>query len=144
MAKAKKNVATSSRISPDFARSRCSVNSSAASSSRVRTRSSNETPTCASAPRSPPRGVLSGVPSLTSCDGRSATVHQQAGHKADAGSDTHHLPRMVVDVIVGGARGFLGAIRREALELLQLQFCGEELGFDLRPQILRLVAGLVG
>jgi hypothetical protein len=48
-----------------------------------------------------------------------------------------------VNVVVGDARRGACAIHRLAFELLQAQLGGQQLGFDLRAQVLRPLAGLV-
>ena len=77
-------------------------------------------------------------------DGPSAAVQQQADDEADRGGDADRLPGMVVDVVVGGARGVLGAVDRLPFEFLQPQLGVQQLGLDLLADVARLVAGFAG
>ena len=58
--------------------------------------------------------------------------------------DTDRLPGVVAHVVVGRASGGFGAVERVVLHILQAHLGRAQLGFDLRAQIARPFAGLLG
>ena len=67
----------------------------------------------------------------------SAAVHHQADDEADRRRDADRLPRIVVHVVVGGAGGALARSTASPSISCSSQLGGEQLGLDLRAQVLR-------
>src|SRR6185436_3638682 len=104
-AKVKQTAATRTMISRSSARCRTSSSSTAASESRVCSSPSSAPPSASTAPRKPREDRPRGTPLTTSAS--SATAYQQADEEPDGDRYADRLPWLVVDVIVGGARGGL-------------------------------------
>src|SRR5487761_1944512 len=136
VAKAKATTATATSPIVAFRRSRSSANSTPASSMRVRSSEIADAESRAATNLTPPSGT--GMMMR-----RSAPVHQQAGDEADCGRGADRPPGIVVNVVVGHARCVLRAVDGLALQLLQAQLGGEELGLDLCAQVLRSLAAFV-
>src|SRR6185369_6193535 len=83
------------------------------------------------------------APSSRTTWGRSAPVYQHADQEARDRGSADRRPWVVVHVIVGDARGGACAIGCFAFQFLQPQLGGEQLGLDLRAEILGALAGLV-
>src|SRR4029079_8401996 len=138
-------IAASRNVSCCCTRSRCSANSTDASSRRVRTRPSNDAPRRAAEPRRL-RGADCSLSPMSiarlpaTC---LATAHQQPGDQADRGGDPDRLPRVLVDIVIGCLGGILGAVHRLALQFLQLELRRQQARLGLRAQVAGLLAGLV-
>src|SRR5512135_1736928 len=135
---AKPNATAATAISPTdaFSRSRSSANSTLASSMRVRSSETTDADSRAANFPTPPSRTDMKMR-------RSAPVHQQAGDEADCSGRADRPPGIVVHVVVGDARGVLGAVDRLALQFLKAQLGGEQFRLDLRAQVLRALAAFV-
>src|SRR5450631_279440 len=130
----------STSTSNSVALSRCSSNSSVASSRRLRSSATIVPLRRAMASERPP--VRRG--SCASATKRLATTDQKAHQETDRRGNAQRLPGIVAHVFVGRARGRFGPFRRVILHVLQLELGGAQLGFDLRAQIGRAFARFLG